>query len=241
MKFRLSDLLARYQFRALLAVLLLCLPPAASAAGPEQERDGRGQEPMVVYLDADSARDAESCLPLHVNTTCSSLEAIASGVTSMESLTSLEIVIHIRSARLELKKPVKFKGLSVLRIIGAPTRTHIQCVANDSSETNGNSSAGVVFVAIENLFMENVVFEQCGAFYWYTKGHTWPQYILPIPVGAGIDRHANVSRKRELTFRAAIHILNSTNIQVRSIDVLSKLCRNRRWDGISHCSQCKKR
>ncbi len=174
-----------------LATLLLLSLPVGTSSCEDGGRSDYARNATVVYVDTRAERD-DSCLPPHGISPCASLEAIASGITSMENLTSLEIVIC--SPRLELKEPVKFEGLSVVRIVGAPTQ--IQCVSNSSAETSGNNSAGAVFVAVQDLSIEDISFVHCGAFINYTE--VWNGRFTAV-------------------FRAALHALNCTNVTVRNI------------------------
>lgn len=178
---------------ALLALCTLFISPSTSGS----EGDGaNGSSPLIFYVDANTGND-DTCSnlsrPRAADVPCASLEAVAK---MARTLTGMEIVIQ--SPTLTVKEPVKFEDLSMLRIIGAQT-SRIQCSPeNSGNETSGNSTAGVVFVAIVNLQIMDLTFEQCGTFYNYPAGcETF--YIR--------------------SFRAALHVYNCTNIQVRSVTV----------------------
>ena len=154
----------------------------------ETERAGStsAADRLVLHLHNESGDD-ELCTIPGSNVSCRSLEHIASIVADFVG--SVEIVVQC--AGLSLRVPVTFSNISEIKIV-SKTPTTIACTSN--------SFAGLVFIRVDSLYLENLTLVQCGALQNYS-----------LETG---ERKHNI-------FRSAVHVISCGNVTVMKTSVVS--------------------
>ena len=94
--------------------------------------------------DSSCDQGSDNCYP-----NCCSLECLENSVINSTT-------ILIQSPSLSLTKPVVLANLTDIKIVGNASR--VSCEASSTDE-----GAGLAFIAVKNLDISNVTFEQCGA------------------------------------------------------------------------------
>ena len=158
----------------LLAATLICCVSA-------DEEVNNTESKLVVHLPSESG----NCTVPGSNMSCHSLEQVASSFA--DYVGSVEIIIH--SVGLVLSEPVTFHNFSEITIVST-TSVNITCT----------SFAGLVFISVSRLCLENITLVQCGA-------------LQNFSVETG-EREA-------ATFRSAVHIISCGNVTIRKTSVIS--------------------
>ena len=165
-------------------ILLLVLAGSAvfiqaqSSGQSSSFEDPSSQQTVLVYVDDEDGND-ETCLLPRSMTPCRSLEHIARVVINMSNVAQLEIVVH---SQLELRDTITFSNFPEIKLAGSQAQSNITCVPEN------NNSAGLVFISVQNITLENLTISRCGA-----------------------------ERKRQIRVRAAIHIVSPTNVVMANV------------------------
>ena len=168
-------------------ILLLVLAGSAvfiqaqSSGQSSSFEDPSSQQTVHVYMDDEDGND-ETCLLPRSKTPCRSLEHIARAVTNMSNVSQLEIVVH---SQLKLRGMITFSNFPEIKLAGSQAQSNITCGPENSN------SAGLVFISVQNIALENLTFSRCGAFQNYSTD--------------------------ERQIRAAIHIASPTNVVMANV------------------------
>ena len=174
------------------AVAFLCIVTAfcciCEVVGDHEELEqaGSAEDRLVLHLHNETGDDDLCTIP-GSNVSCRSLEHIASSVAGFVG--SVEIVIQ--SSGLILREPVTFSNTSGINIV-SKTPTTIACTRN--------SFAGLVFIMVESLYVENLTLLECGAIQNYS---------------------VETGERKDILFRSAIHAISCGNVTVVKTSVVS--------------------
>ena len=160
-----------------------------SSGEPPSFEDFYSQQTVHVYVDDKDGND-ESCLLPGSKTPCQSLEHIARAVSNMSYISRLEVVVH---SELELRDVIIFNSFPEIKLAGSQAQNNITCGPGI------NNNAGLIFISVQNVTIENLTFSRCGAFQNYTT----------------------VSTESKRQIRAAIHIVSPTNVAVTNVALMS--------------------
>ena len=163
---------------ALLAMLLL------------QRQQGLSAQDFVVHVDQDNGNDDANCLN---STKAQPCESLAFAVENVPNITNKSVEIKISSPELILGTVLLFEGFSDLTISGASSATEavIHCQGNNT---------GFSFIQVQNLTIEYVVIEGCGA----------------LQKSTSIDR----SNKNETEWlRSSLYLLECTHVSILNVTV----------------------
>ena len=162
----------------------------AQSSGQSSSFEGSyGQQTVHVYVDDEDGNDGKCLLP-RSKTPCRSLEHIARVAANMNDVSQLEIVIL---GHLELRNMITFSNFPEIRLVGSQAQRNIACGPEN------NNSAGLLFISVQNITVQNLTFSRCGAFQSYIAD----------------------SVERERQFRAAIHIVSPTNVALDNVALIS--------------------
>ena len=166
---------------AVLALLVMLL---------SQRQQGLSAQDFVVQVDQDNGNDGANCLN---STEAQPCESLAFVVENVPHITNKSVKIQICSPELTLEKVLVFEGFSELTISGASsaTETAIHCRGNNT---------GFSFIQVQNLTIEYIVIEGCGA----------------LQKSTSIDR-AN-SNETEL-LQSSVYLLECTHVSILNVTV----------------------
>ena len=122
---------------------------------------------------------------------CQTLEDVHESVQHFAGQV-IEIVMQ-SDEPVRLTRMITFKNLLSIKLTAA---SRYNCSTIHCSNVNTSAPAGLVFLNIQNITIENLVISHCGSFREYTKFGLSHKDIVPF------------------RFRAAIHVQNATNIVV---------------------------
>ena len=172
-------------------ILLLVLAGSAvfiqaqSSGESSSFEDPYSQQTVHVYVDDEDGND-ETCLLPRSKTPCQSLEHIARAATNMSNVSQLEIVVH---SQLKLRGMITFSNFPEIKIAGSQTPSNVTCAPENSN------SAGLVFISVQNITLENLSISRCGAF----------------------QNYITVSADHESQIRVAIHVVSPTNVVMANV------------------------
>ena len=169
---------ARSLFVAMLLAFLVILLSSSSYVS--------SQEPLRVYVDSAKGKDCPDCLSSRP-IVCSSLVCVSQNLTQTKSV---EIVIV--GDLLNLSTPIQFSGFTDLKVTSVGKRATILC---------NESSAGLAFLCVNNLTIESLIFEKCGA----------PRDSTSVNVD-------NSARMADLN--VAVYILNCTDVFIDGVVIV---------------------
>ena len=141
---------------------------------------------LTVVVDGMAGTDNDTCLLPKSAVKCRSLEFVADHLTQKEL-----VEIEIESGALNLTGPVEFTDFSHLTISGHSVMTNISC---------NQSGAGLAFVGVQNLTLDSLIIERCGA----ERDSTSVDPQTP-----------NVTE----CLRVAVYVLNCTNVSINRVDI----------------------
>lgn len=167
----------------ILAATVVC---RISADEETEQVSNATQNKVVVHLHSESGDDKLCTVP-GSNVSCHSLEHVASSFADFVG--SVEIVIH--SVELFLSEPVTFYNFSEITIV-SNTSVIITCT--------GDSFAGLVFISVNRLCLENIALVQCGALQNFSK---------------------ETGERNSVMFRSAVHIISCGDVTIRDMSVES--------------------
>ena len=129
---------------------------------------------------------------LPVASSCHSLDDVLDHVKD-------STLIQLDTSELKLSKLVEFERKTHISIVGLNGNTTITCLPS-----NSNQGAGLAFIAVQDLILVNLTFQNCGALHNSTTA----------------SYEANNST---LLFRSTIYILNCTDVALTNVTVRHSL------------------
>ena len=142
---------------------------------------------LYVYIDAVSGEDSTECLNSNSPVkACQSLSFVADNLTRT-NLVEIEIV----SERLNLNKPIQFKGYTHLTLNGTGKTLHCN-----------ESNAGLAFVSVRKLSIGSITIDQCGA----------------LRESTSVDPQKPNETER---LSVAVYLLNCTDVTIWRVDIQS--------------------